>query len=215
VLSVRLPAGPPEALVSTDRDGGTLLMAFLGLALAGALLAAYHLGWWLQNEPRPAGALLVAAPFLLLLVATLEAIHRGSMPLAISLSAPLCALLAIGVNLIVASDRSPLGLLVVLSPVLGLAVLSQHRSPTPLIWRTALIAASVPFIGVGIYELTPGYPARLVAGASGMTIAVASALGAGGLLLANAHRERLRARFDRALQAWLAEVQAEGDDQAA
>jgi hypothetical protein len=48
-----------------------------------------------------------------------------------------------------------------------------------------------------------------------MAIVVASVLGAGGLLLANAHRERLRARFDRALQAWLDEVQTEGDDQAA
>jgi hypothetical protein len=212
---MRLPGGPPEALVSTGRDGGSLLIAFLGLAFAGALLAGYHFGWWLEHEPRPAGALLVATPFLLLLVATLEAIHRGSAHLAISLTAPLCALLAVGVNLIVASDRSPLGLLVVLSAVLGLAVLSRHRSATPLIWRTVLIAASVPFIGVGIYELTPGYSARLVAGASGMTITVASVLGAGGLLLANAHRERLRARFDGALQAWLDEVQAEGDDQAA
>ena len=212
---MRLPAGPPEALVSTDRDGGTLLMAFLGLALAGALLAAYHLGWWLKHEPRPAGALLVATPFLLLLVATLEAMHRGSQHLAICLSAPLCTLLAIGVNLIVDSDPSPLGLLVVLSAVLGLAVLSRHRSATPLIWRTALIVASVPFVGIGIYELTPGYSARVVAGASAMTIVVASVLGAGGLLLANAHRERLRARFDRALQAWLDEVQAEGDDQPA
>jgi hypothetical protein len=212
---MRLPAGPAEELVSTDRDGGSLLMAFLGLALAGALLAAYHLGWWLEHEPQPAGALLVAAPFVLLLVATLGAMHRGSRHLAISLSAPLCALLTIGVNMIVASERSPLGLLVVLSAVLGLAVLSRHRSATPLIWRTALIAASVPFVGIGIYELTPGYPARAVAGASAMAIVVASVLGAGGLLLANAHRERLRARFDRALQAWLDEVQAEGDDQAA
>jgi hypothetical protein len=190
-------------------------MAFLALALAGALLAAYHFGWWLKHEPRPAGALLVAAPVLLLLVATLEAIHRRSAQLAIGLSAPLCALLAIGVNLLAASDRSPLGVLVVLSAVLGLAVLSRLRSPTALIWRSALIAASVPLIGVGIYELTSGHSARLVAGASGMTIAVASVLGAGGLLLANGHRERLRARFDRALQAWLDEVQAEGDDRAA
>jgi hypothetical protein len=190
-------------------------MAFLGLAIAGALLAAYHLGWWLEHEPQPAGALLVAAPFVLLLVTTLGAIHRGSRHLAISLSGPLCALLAIGVNMIVASDRSPLGPLVVLSAVLGLAVLSRHRSATPLIWRTALIVASVPFVGIGIYELTPGYSARVVAGASAMTIVVASVLGAGGLLLANAQRERLRARFDRALQAWLDEVQAEGDDQPA
>jgi hypothetical protein len=109
----------------------------------------------------------------------------------------------------------PLGLLVALSAVIGLAMLSRHRSATPLIRRTALFAASVPFIGVGAFELTPGYSARLVAGASAMTIVVASVLGAGGLLLANAHRERLRARFDRALQAWLDEVQAEGEDQGA
>jgi hypothetical protein len=39
--AISLPGGPPEALVSTEGDGGSLLMGFIAVCLAGLLLSAY------------------------------------------------------------------------------------------------------------------------------------------------------------------------------
>jgi hypothetical protein len=211
-LPIVLPAGPPETVVSTDGDGGSLLVAFLAICLAGIVLSAYYLGWWLEHEPQPAGILVVAGPAILLAVAVAEAIQRDQTDLVMRLSVLLCGLLTTGVILLFApgSASAPLGLLVVVGAIGALVTNSSHESAQRLVRQTPLIAASAELIAAGTYHLTSDSTARVVAGASGLAVVAVAAVGACSLLLANGRRERRRARFDRELDAWLADVQVEG-----
>jgi hypothetical protein len=211
-LQIVLPSGPPEELISTDGDGGSLLVAFLGICLAGIVLSTYYLGWWLEHEPRPAGVLVVAGPVILLAAGLAEAIQRERTDLVMRLSVLLCGLLAIGVTLLLApgSASAPLGLLVVLGAIGALVTISSHESARRLVRQSPLIAASAQLIAAGIYHLTGDNIVRVVAGASGLAVVAVSAVGACTLVLANGRRERRRARFDCELDAWLADVQLQG-----